>query len=137
MGSAMAERQMYVGVHLRTQVVDPKKVPCDVVRTGGALRTGALNIGVISFYARISTEILGGAVTDNDYAESWESMLILPASRGTRNGDHSDRKLRVVEAGRMAAFRTVVEVTQLAKPPEPFGMDRYVSDPLDVFAQTA
>lgn len=136
MGSAIAETQMSVGVHLRTQVIDPSGSPSAVVQTDGSLRATAVNLGVISFQAQLSTQVLGGSVTNHRHSDSWETTLLIAGSTGAKTSDQADTKLIVTEPGGNVAFRTVARLEQLT----PFAHSyhrHYVSDPLDIIAKTA
>lgn len=136
MGRRVAQTQMKVGVRLRTEIVDEQGTPCDVVRTGGALRSTAFNLGVISLTADLSTETIGGAVTDRHGSDRWTLTLILAAYAGTKAEEEKDMKLKVLLPDSQVAFRTIATVQRLEKDPSVYGTGYYVSDPLDILAKT-
>jgi hypothetical protein len=125
-----------VVARLRTQIVDDQGAPCSVVRTGGALRSTAFNLGVISLRANLSTETIGSAVTNRNGADHWTSTLILAAYSGQKVEEEDDTKLTVLRPDSQVAFRTIATVEQLAKDPSVYSMGQYVSDPLEIFAKT-
>jgi hypothetical protein len=131
----VAVTQMQVGVSLRTEIVDDKGMPSSVVRTDGALRSTAFNLGVISLRADISTETIGSAVTNKMGSDHWTSSLILPAYAGKKVEEKDDTKLTVVRPDSQVAFQTIVTVERLANARNLY-TERYASDPLEIFAKT-
>jgi hypothetical protein len=128
---------MSIGVRLRTQIVDPSGMPCELVRTGGALRSRATNLGIISFIATMSTKTIGTAVTNDSSSREWTVTLILPASSGSKMEDQCDTALVVVEARQRIVFRTVCTLRHLGASSSPLASDgHYESMPLDVFGTT-
>jgi hypothetical protein len=136
--SSVVEIIMSIGVKLRTQVVGSNGAPTELVQTGGGLRAEAINLGgIISFNARMSTEVIGGAVTDQRDNDHWVVNLLVPAA--AKAIEHRDTQLKVTEKGQRVAFRTVGKLEQLipdsAESDYPRGY--YGSGPLDVFAMTS
>jgi len=125
-------------VRLRSEIVDPSGAPSGVVQAGGALRSHAANLGIISFRAEMSTRTIGTAVTDCRDCAEWTVTLLLPGSPGAKTEDQEDTKLVVVETNQRVAFQTVCSLQNL------FGDERsgrasghYESKPLEVFGTTS
>jgi hypothetical protein len=142
MANSMAEIQMQVGVKLRTQIVNAEGAPSGGVHTGGALRADAVNLGIISFIAEMSTDVIGDSVTDYNGSSNWITHLMLPGSPEAKSADQKDTQLRVVRPGNRVAFRTIGTLFRLGD--DLTNGDRssteaahYKSKPLDVFGTTA
>jgi len=133
-GNSAAESNLKVGVQLRTQIIDTSGAPTDVVRTGGALRAHASNLGIISFKAQLATTAIGDGVTDCHDSLEWGVTLYLPASYGAKTEDQRDTGLKVAHPGRTVGFRTTYTVCGLMSEP---GTGHYEGRPLDIFGTTA
>jgi len=128
---------MSVGVRLRSEIVDAGGAPSGVVRAGGALRSHAANLGIISFQAQMSTKIIGTSVTDCRNSGEWTVTLLLPGSAGAKTEDQEDTKLVVVEANQRVAFHTVCSLQSLFGELRSRRTGYYQSKPLDVFGTTS
>ena len=138
MGSAIAETQMNIGVHLRTQVIDSAGSPAEVVQTNGSLRANAVNLGVISFYVELYTDVVGDSVTNERHATSWSVNLLLAGSTGAKTGGQADTKLIVTQPDSMVAFRTVARLDRLVPGENPYTeTGHHTSETLDIIAKTA
>jgi hypothetical protein len=128
---------MSIGVQLCTQIVDSAGIRSELVRTGSALRSRAVNLGIISFIAEMSTKTIGTAVTNDSSSREWTVTLLLPASSGIKTEDQCDTALVVVETKKRIAFRTVCALRHLGVSPDSEASSgHYQSMPLDVFGTT-
>ena len=139
MGTSSAETKMMIGVTLRTQIVNAKGAPDELIETGCALRAHASNVGVISHVAKMFTRTIGTAVTDCRNSHEWTVSLILPASSGARTEKQEDTELIVVERKQQVAFHTMCSLSPLLSDPRlPAGTaGHYEGRPLDVFGTTS
>jgi len=135
---------MSIGIHLGTQVVNNEGAPSDSVETGGALRSYAANIGIISFAAQMITTVIGDDVTDSDDSTEWTVTLFLPGSDGAKTSAHEDTKLKVLSPGKTVGFRTIgvlYKLDQLTRRSTGYGYEasgvHYKSRSLAVFGTTA
>lgn len=135
--SSAAETKMEIGPHLRTLVVDSMGAPSDYIETGAALRLQAMNLGIVSFQAKMITIVIGATVTNDSDQKQWSVYLLLPASPGAKTTpDQQDTKLKVTKAGQKVGFRSVGELYDIMADIETSSSGYYTSEPLDVFATT-
>jgi len=148
MAISSVEERMNVGVHLRAQIVGDEDAPVDTVATGCKHRVDAINLGIISFVAQMTTTVIGDSVTDDDGEQNWTVPLVIPGSPDAKSTDQGDTTLTVRQANEKVAFRTtgilllfddiaLVEGTARLVYSPVSDSGRYMSRPLDLFSVTA
>jgi hypothetical protein len=142
MTESASETRMNVGVNLRTQLVDTSGNSTDVVLTGCSHRVEAVNLGIISFYAVLSTMVIGEGVSNSTDDSDWSVPLVIAGAPGAKTKSQNDTELKVTQPNKRVAFRTVgalYQLSEIVKYQEGPGTDpdHYKSKPLDVFGTTA